>query len=333
MATLATNNPTLIDWAKRLDPDGKIAPIVELLMQRNEMLIDMVWMEANSATGHRTTVRTGLPSVTWRLLNSGVTPSKSTTAQITEAIGKLEAWSEVDVALAKLNGDVNAFRASEGSSFFEAMNQEMASTMIYGNSSTAPEEFTGLAPRYNDTTASNGQNIIDAGGTGSDNSSIWLIGWGKNTCSGIFPKGSKAGLEHTDHGEKMVTVTAGVGGSKMLAYVEQWVWDAGLALRDWRYVVRIANIDISNLTSETSAADLTKLMIKAMHRVPSLKLAKFAFYMNRTVLQMLDIQRLTNTVAGGGITTETIDGITTMYFRGIPLRLMDTLTEAESAVS
>src|SRR6056297_1670708 len=160
MATLASNALTLADWAKRLDPDGKVPAIVELLSQSNEILDDMLFVEGNLPTGHRTNVRTGLPSVAWKLINQGVTPSKSTTAQIDEAVGIMEAWCEVDVDLAMLNGNTSSFRLSEAQAFIEAMNQEMAETVFYGNSSTAPEEFTGFAPRYSDLSATNGQNII-----------------------------------------------------------------------------------------------------------------------------------------------------------------------------
>src|SRR3990170_2620997 len=163
MATLATGVVTLHDYAKRLDPDNKIARIIEILEQTNGMLPDMKWKEGNLPTGHRTTVRTGLPTVFWRLLNQGVPTSKSTTAQIDEAVGMLEAWSEVDKDLADLNGNTAAFRLSEAAPFIEAMNEEMQSTLIYGNSGTAPEEFTGLAVRYSDIGAgapANAQNII-----------------------------------------------------------------------------------------------------------------------------------------------------------------------------
>ena len=161
MATIGNSVLTLADWAKRLDPDGKVPSIVELLSQSNEILDDMLWAEGNLPTGHRTNVRTGLPTVAWKLINQGVTPSKSTTAQIDEACGIMEAWSEVDKDLAMLNGNTQSFRLSEAQAFIEAMNQEMASTLFYGNSSTAPEEFTGLSPRYSDLSATNGQNIID----------------------------------------------------------------------------------------------------------------------------------------------------------------------------
>ncbi|HMJ02429.1 MAG TPA: hypothetical protein VK506_05780 [Conexibacter sp.] len=330
-AALGTGAPTLLDWAKRLDPTGKVASIVELLAQSNEILQDMVWREGNLPTGHRTTVRTGLPTVAWRLLNGGVTPSKSTTAQIDEQAGMLEAWSEVDVDLLKLNGNTGAFRLSEARAFIEAMNQEMVQTIFYGNSGLAPEEFTGLAPRFSLSTATNGANVIKAGGSGSDNTSIWLVAWGEDTVSGIFPSGSTAGLQHNDYGEVTIEVTAGVAGQRMRAMQERWQWKAGIALKDWRYVVRICNIDISDL-STGSAADLIDAMEQAQETIPN-RLGKPVFYMNRTVKRFLRRQVRTDVSAGGGLTFENVMGRPTAMFGDTPIRIVDQLLNTEATVA
>lgn len=336
MATIGNTVLTLVDWAKRLDPDGSVPEIVELLMLTNEILIDMLWLEGNLPTGHRITVRTGLPTVAWRLLNQGVTPSKSRTAQIDEACGILEAWSEVDVALAKLNGNEAAFRLSEAQAFIEAMNNQMATTLFYGNASINPEQFTGLSPRYAAISgANNGSNIVDGGGTTSTCSSVWLVSWGSQTCMGLFPKGSKAGLEHYDHGEQTIlsATSGGIGTGRMRAYQDQWIWNAGLALKDWRYVARLANIDIPSLTTQSNAADLVKGMIKLTHRLPYIKLGKPVFYMNRTVFEFLDIQRRDAVQSGGQLHYEVVDGERIPYFRGIPVRVCDALTQTESQIS
>lgn len=333
MATLNSNILSLTDWAKRLDPDGKVPSIVELLNQSNEILLDMQWMEGNLPTGHRTTVRTGLPAAAWRLLNQGVQPSKSTTAQIDEGCAMLESWSEVDKDLAELNGNTAAFRLSEAMAFIEGMNQTMATAVFYGNSSTSPEQFNGLSVRYSALGSGTGQNVISAAGVGSDNSSIWLVGWGANSIFGIFPKGSKAGLVHQDLGEQVVETVAGVGGARMMAYRDRWQWKCGIALKDWRYTVRIANIDISNLVGKTSAADLQELMIRAIHRLPFRKLVKPVFYMNRTVFEMLDIQRRDDVQGGGQLKYEVVDGMSIPTFRGYPIRICDSLIQAETVVS
>lgn len=333
MAGLGTSALTLAEWAKRLDPNGKTADIVELLSQDNAILDDMLYVEGNLPTGHRTTQRLSLPNVEWRQINQGVTPSKSSTVQIEEACAMLEAWSEVDVELADLNGNTAAFRLSEASAFIEAMNQEHASTLFYGNSTTAPEEFNGLATRYNSLSGNIGDQVLTGAGASTDNSSVWLICWGANTIHGIFPKGSKAGLSHQDHGKGVVETTAGIAGSRMLAYRDQWTWKTGLCVRDYRYAVRICNIDISNLVAKSSAADLLELMIKAMHRLPTMGRGKCAFYMNRTVHQMLDIQTRDDVISGGGLGYANVNGQPVLSFRGVPIRRVDALLETEAAVS
>lgn len=332
MTTLSNSRLTLLDWAKRLDPDGKVPKIVELLALRNDILMDIPFKEGNLPTGHRTTVRTGLPTVYWRLLNQGIQPSKSTSAQIDEGIGMLEAWSEVDQKLAELNGNVGAFRLSEAQAFLEAMNNEACRVLFYGNSSTSPEQFNGLSVRYGSLSATNGQNVVDGKGVGSDNASIWLVGWGENTIHGIFPKGSKAGLVHMDRGLETVENAGGVTGAKMLAYRELYQWNLGVALKDWRYCSRIANIDVSNLVAESSNADIVKSMIKAYHHIHNPSSVNLVYYMNRTVFEFLDIQRR-ETVAGAGMRYDEVDGQLVPSFRGIPVRVCDSLLNTEAAVS
>lgn len=342
-ATVGSTVLTLADWAKRLDPDGKVPTIVELLSQTNDILKDKLYKEGNLPTGERVTVRTGLPSVAWRLLNQGVAVSKSTTAQVDEQAGMLEAWSEVDKDLAELNGNTAAFRLSEAQAFIEAMNQEMASTLMYGNSGTAPEEFLGFAPRYSSLSAANAQNILSAGGAGADNTSVWLVVWGANTVFGVFPKGSKAGLIHEDMGLVTVETSAGVGGNRMRAYQDRWQWKTGLVVKDWRYAVRIANVDVSDLVAKTgtqakdAATELIELMARAIDRIPSMGMGKPVFYANRTVMSHLRVQALRKS-ASAVTFTEALNQFgervqTGLNFLGIPVRQVDALLESEAAVT
>lgn len=338
MAARGDTNLTLGDRAKRLDGTGRVSQdIVELLSQSNEIIADQVFREGNAPGGTRIVMRTGLPTAYWRLFNDGVAISKSRTATVDEKCGELQAWSEIDAKLADLDGDRNATRLSEAMAFIEAMNQEYASTLMYGNQSVTQEEFTGFSIRYSDTTAANGRNVIKAGGTGLDNSSIWLVGWGDHSCYGIYPRGSKLGLQHKDEGLVTVETPGGTAaGKRQEVYREHWEWQAGLALKDWRYVARIPNIDISDLVANgAAAADLTNFMIKAIHRLPkgSSKSTRRAFYMNATCFEFLDIQRREDVKDGGQLAYEKVDGEATMTFRGIPIRQVDALTEAEALVS
>lgn len=342
MATIGANVLTLADWAKRLDPQGKVPTIVELLSQTNAILDDMLWKEGNLPTGHRLTIRTGLPTVAWRLLNQGVQPSKSTSAQVDEQCGMLEAWSEVDKDLADLNGNTSAFRLSEAQAFIEAMNQEMAGTLFYGNSGVAPEEFTGLSIRYSDSAAANGQNVVKAGGASTDNTSVWLVVWGDNTVHGVFPKGSKAGLDHADLGLETVEATAGIAGNRMLAYRDRFQWKAGIALKDWRYAVRIANVDVSDLTGATgtqatsAATELIKLMSRAIDRIPAMGMGRAAFYCNRTVASHLRIQALNKSASALAVEpalNQFGDNIFKLRFLGIPLGVTDQILNTEALVA
>ena len=329
MPALAANNPTLLDVAKRLDPDGKIAAIVEILNATNPVLDDLTFVEGNLPTGHRTTIRTGLPTPTWRKLYGGVQPTKSTTVQVTDSCGMLEAYAEVDKALADLNGNTAAFRLSEDAAHIEAMGQEMASTLFYGNEGTEPEAFTGLAPRYNSKSAQNADNIIDAGGTGSDNTSIWLCVWGPQTGFGIYPKGSTAGLQMTDKGQVTVENVDGNGG-RMEAYRTHYRWDAGLTIRDWRYFVRIANIDVSDLDTVANTKKIIEWMIQASERIPELGKGRAAFYMNRRLREKLRLGILEK--ISNNLTWETVSGERVMTFDDIPVRRCDALVNTEARV-
>lgn len=330
MGTLSTTNPTLADVAARMTADGKIDPqIVEMLNETNEILDDMTVIEANGFTEHKTTVRSGLPAGTWRKLNYGVQPEKSRTVPVKDSMGMLETYAEVDKALADLNGNSAAWRLSEDRAFIEGMNQTMATTLFYGDSSADPEKFMGLAPRYNSLSAENAMNIIDAGGTGSDNASIWLIVWGPNTCHTIFPKGSAAGLQSRDLGEHTLTDAAG---GRYQGYRTHYKWDIGAVLRDWRYVVRIANIDVSDLTKDgKTGADLIDLMTQALELVPNVGMGRPAFYMPRKLRSFLRRQ-ITNKVAASTLTMEEIAGKKVVAFDGVPCRRTDALLLTEARV-
>jgi hypothetical protein len=333
-ATLANGYPTLLDAAKSLDPDGKTATVVELLNQTNEILLDLPWVEGNLPTGHRTTVRTGLPTATWRQLYAGVDPSKSNRAQVDDTCGMLEARAEVDKDVADLNGNTSQFRLSEAQAFIEAMNESMASTLFYGDVATNPERFTGLAARYNSTTAANGQNVLSAGGAGSDNTSVWLAVLGPNTLHGIFPKGSKAGLQHEDLG---LIDAFDSNNKRFRAYGDHWQWKTGISLRDWRYAVRICNIDVSDMAGVTgtqaltAATNIIKMLIMAKHRIPSMGMGRAVIYCNRTVRQYLDIMAMDKSTSALAIREAA--GQFETSFLGIPIRTCDQILNTETVVA
>jgi len=343
MATIGSQALTYADWARRIDDGYKVARIIELLSQTNEVLEDMMVVEGNLPTGHKTTVRTGLPQATWRLLNQGVPNAKSTTAQIQDTCGNLETYSVIDKDIADLNGNTQEFRLSEVRAFLEGMSQQVASTLIYGNQFINPERFTGWAPRYSTSSTANSQtanNVLSGGGTASTNTSIWIHVWGDDTAHATFPKGKITGLQHRDMGEWPVSDSSG---NTYQAYRDHFKWEIGYVLRDWRYVVRIANIDVTLLTG-VSAANLINLIVRAIYRLPTqpvssgtiqtsdtpeirANMGRSVIYCNRIIRTYLDLQAMNKTNVL--LRIEEFDGKPITTFRGIPVRTCDAILSNE----
>ena len=334
MTIKASTHPTLLDVANLNQMDGTIAQVVEILNQQNEMLMDMVMMESNEPLSHRHTIRTGLPSGVWRGYNQGVPPSKSTTVTVVDTIGNYELYAEVDKDLADLNGNSAAWRLQEEQPFMEKTSQVMQKQLVYGDEATEPNGFTGFMPRYatkTATTAQSADNVIDAGGTGGDNASILLVAWDPSTVFGLYPKGSEAGFKIEDKG--MITIEDADGsGGRMEAYRTHYKWQLGLTVKDWRYVVRIVNIDKSDLAADASAgAKLTENMFEAINLLPTMK-GRMAFYMARDVRTKL-FQQLASAVKQSTLTVQMVGGVMEHFFHGIPIRRVDPMAADEARIT
>jgi hypothetical protein len=347
MATIGNLALTYADWAKRMDDGYRVASIIELLSQTNEILDDMMVVEGNLPTGHKTTIRTGLPQATWRQLNAGVPNAKSTSAQIVDTCGNLETYAVIDKDIADLNGNTAEFRLSEVRAFLEGMSQQVAQTLIYGNQHVNPERFTGFAPRYSTKTVANAQtanNVISAAGTGNGNTSLWITTWGSDTLHATFPKGKITGLQHRDMGEWPVTDS---NQNTYQAYRDHFKWEIGLVLRDWRYTVRIADIQIDQL-SGVSAANLINLIVRGLYRLPTApagatavqtsdtpevraNMGRVVIYCNRVVRTYLDLQAMNKTNVL--LKLEEFNGKVITTFRGVPVRTCDAILNNETALT
>ncbi|PHS70688.1 MAG: hypothetical protein COB23_03170 [Methylophaga sp.] len=336
MGTLSNQYPTLADLSKRMDDKGDIVDIIEILNETNPILKDMPFFECNQGTKHLTSIRSGLPKATWRRLYQGVQPQKGTVTQVEDTTGMLEQWSEIDAKLVDISNNPNRFRMGEGMAAIEGMNNDMATGVFYANLESDPEQIGGLSGRFNDLNADNASQIIDGGGTGSNNTSIWLIVWSERTVHGIYPKGTQAGIQREDKGK---TTKDMVDGSVMDVYREKFNWDCGVSVRDWRYVVRIANIDIDDL--KASNIDMFRLLRKGYYALKQRQIAggRPAIYCNSDVLEALDAQT-TPTLATSGTTTSgnvrlstrEVEGEEVMFYRKMPLRETDALINNEARV-
>ncbi len=359
MATIGNQQLTLLDHAKRIEPDGKIARIVEMLARVNSIVDDAVSLEGNTQTGHVTTLRTGLPQIAWRSINVGVQPSKSTTKQVTVTAGMLEGMGKVDEELVELAADGAAFRLSEVSPFMESFSQTLASTMFYGDTRVNPDRFTGLSAYYaqlnaayqanpdalvnpSTTLPDSGRNVFDASeggkyGTPSSgtNTSLWLVVWGEQSIHTFYPKGTKAGIYHEDKGKWLVDDGRGVG-AQYWAWVDQYKAKMGLCVRDWRQAVRIANIDVSALKTASDDGDtspnLVKKAIEAVNYIQFLNAGKAAWYCNRVVKTYLEVKAMNKFNAF--LKYEDLgDGKSMTKLMGIPVHRCDALMNTEAAVS
>lgn len=339
MAVQASGVPTLMDLLSEMDPGGKLLDTAEVLTKHSEVLEDMTWLEGNSVTGHKDAVRLSKPTPSFRAINEGVPVTKSATTQIEETAALLEDFSQVDKELAVLSGNIPGYRLKQAKPHQEGMVDKMAQTLFYGNAGTNPKEFTGLAPRFNTLTESESyaaNQIIDAGGSGSDLRSIWLVGWSENTVTGIYPKGTMAGLQHEDvtaRGEAG-DVLQDANGNNYIGYRDHWLWRCGLMVKDWRYVVRIANIDVSAITVDAATGpDIQDLMIQALETIEDLNGVRAAFYVPRSIRSLF--RRQIQNKANANLSwsdARSISGQRVLTFDEVPVRRTDVLETSEAEV-
>lgn len=329
---------SLLDLQLRSDPDGKIARrIIELQAKVDGALDDMMFEPCNDGATHLTTVRTGLPEATWRQLYQGTPNSKSTTAQVREATGMLEMRSAIDVKLPGLRGGgepAKEFRFSEEAAFRFSLKNEVMSTLFYGNQGVTPSKFTGIAPRFNtrtEATAATAANVIHGGGSGIDNTSIYIHTWGDMYGKMIFPSSSNAGISVRDLGEGDELDS---DGNPYRALRSLYGWDLGYSLRDWQGVVRIANIDVSELTKTGSTgADLVDLITQGLELLPdeAHALGKVVIYVPKTIRSYLrrQMQNRDNVL----LHWDQIAGKKVLHFDGTPIRRCDSIVLNEALVT
>ena len=341
MATIGNTFLSLIDMYKGAGgADAQIGDVIEVLQQLNPLMEDAVTAEANMGTFHRHTIRTGLPQVTWGMLYQGIPQSKSTTMQVDDTTGFVEGLSTVDTRLLEISPNPAAVRLSEGRAYLESMAQEVQKGFFYHDTATTPEKFKGLSARYNKIGGGGaGNQIINAGGTGSDNTSIWFVTHGDNYTTLIHPKGTQAGVTREDKNEQRTQ-----DGNGNVYYVKEELFrqHIGVAVRDWRFNARIANIDVSDVQAGT--VDLYKFMRKATYRLQNRRAAKMngdipaqgrtVIYMNRDMIEALDALG-TNGTANSALRLGTmeLEGKEVTTYRGMPIRETDALINAEALVS
>jgi hypothetical protein len=203
---------------------------------------------------------------------------------------------------------------------------------MYESTETNPERIMGLAPRFASTTATGGSQIVkaDASASGSDQTSIWLVGWSPETVYGIYPKNSVVGYKTEDLGKQLVKDSGGT--NEFVAFVTHHKWSLGLAVQDYRYVARVCNIDTSAWKADESAGAVLRVSLQdAVAAIYDMGAVSPVFYLNRAAFAMFNKQiqnKSTNYL-------EYIErgGRLVPHFLGIPMRITDAITSTEAVIS
>ncbi len=344
MATITPGVFTYTEWALRHDSSGRLSTLVNLLSQENGIMNDSLAVECQSGNAFEFTQVVSLPTIANRSYNQGITATLAGVAKQVQTCAEYADLITLDNSLARLGGQMAELRAQETMLHTQAMTQKVAYDMFYANNATNPTTFTGFSNIYNTVTTSVSQianNVIDCGGTGSTNASLWLISWGPKQIHTIFPSGLPTGLQMIDRG---LQNTYDAGGKVFLGWQHWLQWNLGLAIHDWRYAVRACNIDVT-LFGESTAPDLISIMAAMVYKppvmpagvapvqtsdVPEVTMGRSCFYCNRTVFLALDLQAQNKTNAL--LTIEQWAGRPTLTYRGIPIRCVDALVNTETRV-
>ncbi|AIT81224.1 major capsid protein [Novosphingobium pentaromativorans] len=315
--------------------DG-IGDVVEALTQLTPFMKDANVITCNKGAKHASSIRTGLPSVSWGALYQGIAQSKGAYTQVEDTTGFIEGMSAVDTRLLKLKPDQAAkLRLMEAGGFLEIIAQTLESAVFYSNVNINGKQFHGLAPRYN-SLANN--NVIDGAGSGSDNTSIWFVTHGDGQTSMLTPENIPAGVVREDKGEQRVT---DANGDPYYVKEEIFTQHAGVTVKDWRFNARVANIDVSEVIAGN--VGVNALMRKAYYKLQGRRSYKMekpgemspgrtVIYMNSTMMEALDAE---STATGSAVRLRPmeIQGEEVLTWRGMPIRETDALLNTETAVA
>lgn len=259
---------------KRVTASGGALRIAEVLSKDNPMLGHAPAKQANEGLTNKSARRLSNPTPTWRKVNSGVGVTTSRVVNVWDSIGNLEDYSEMDVLSLVGIENPRIYRTDEAMAHIVGMKDELMSTLLYGNTATAPEEMNGFFTRMPSLAAT--ANVIGCGGTGSDLTSVLIVMWGLDTVFMVYPKNNLkgggqtyAGIKHTDHGEVTISTatTARANTAQHQALRDHFQVQAGLVVKDNRCTARLCNIETAyNATSNIFHEDW---LITLLNRMPN----------------------------------------------------------------
>jgi hypothetical protein len=323
MADLNTNQRlTLLEVAKRRDPNGDAATIAEIINEKNAIFSDVPWMEANGALYHKFVQRLSLPEVQKRKFNKGIDSVASKTISKQIGLSNYEDYSDIDKALADASPSPSETRMQEARAVVEAITQSFVGDLFYGSVAESTDDFDGVAVQLNDLTK---PTVVSNGGSGIDLTSAYVVDWGMEKAHCVYPKGHpNAGVERTDRGVQTKVVD---NGKMYEVYRDHFKLTGGLVVKDPRAIGRLCNIETD--PSGANTFDY-KLLIPVINQLRDPQSPNLVIYVNRTLHSQIEVAAAEKT--NGFYTAEDVFGRPVPKFRGIPVRLAEGILDSEEEV-
>ena len=310
--------------------------IAEVLSQDNGILNYLPYREANKGKHHETQKRIKLPETYERKANEAIPRGKSLVGTDVFNCAHVETKVEVDKLI--LQGmspeDKKKERWIQAMGNIISLAHKQADLIMNGSNDTDVSRVGGLFDYYgtvNSSTSAVASQVIDCGGTGSDNTSMMLVSLGLGV-HGIYPKGSSFGIQSFDDKEIDIIANDLNGNpSSFRGERERFELDHGLVIADYTRNARACNIDVSAL-SDGSGKDLFEILIALWHKAKFINAGQHAILVNSTIAQWLDLQAYRKVGAGGQLGYMEIDGKEQLVFRRIPILTCDAISNAQARV-
>lgn len=301
--------PTLLDVIKLNNSDAAVG----LIDEASKALPQVRLGQARTIKGlnYKTLVRTGVPSVGFRLANQGTAVAQSVFEQRLVECFLMNPQFEVDQAVADVYEDGwQAYLALEAGGIMEGAMQSLGRAFFYGTKATfgLANSFPGLLQAYDNTNM-----LVEATGVAdANNSSVWAVRWGVQHVQWVLGQGGSASMSDVTK-ERVVDASS----NPYTAYRQELYLRPGLQVGSTFSVARIRNLNVAANTT------LTDDMLASL-------LAKFptgvrpdAFYMARRSLFQLQASRTATNATGAPapIPTEAF---------GVPIEVTDSISIVET---
>lgn len=321
MATKTLNDyHTLVELAKRTDPNGNSAELINILAERNPMLEEAHWERANDLNSHEFTQVIELPKGEFGRINKGIAYSAGRTKQVVEPICEIAEAYCVDDRLLKKAPSPQEYLAQEAALHVEGMGQTAHATLLYGNRGTNPDAINGFMTRYNSLSMTD--SVTNNGGSGADVASILVVNWGRDSAYLAYPREFGDFLVEKGPSDQWIQPAAGTG---YWGKVITWSINMGLCIANPKNVQRICNIETtgsSNIFSDDK-------LITALNKMD--KTDNAVIYVNKAIYTQMQIAFKNR--ANVNFTMQEAWGRPIMHFMGIPVKKCDQMLSTETALS